>query len=82
MEFSRQEYWSGFSFHSPEDLPDPGIKPGSFALQADSSPSELLGKPYPAKLSFKKDKRIYGNINKNKKTNIRNLRCEKYINNS
>ena len=27
------------------DLPDPGIKPGSPALQADSLPAELLGKP-------------------------------------
>ena len=27
--FSRQEYWSGLSFPSPGDLPDPGIKPGS-----------------------------------------------------
>ena len=26
---SRQEYWSGLSFPSPEDLPDPGIKPRS-----------------------------------------------------
>ena len=34
--FSRQEYWSGVPFPSPEDLPDPGIKPGSPALQADS----------------------------------------------
>ena len=30
---------------SPEDLPDPGIVPGSFALQADSLPAELPGKP-------------------------------------
>ena len=29
MEFSRQEYWSGLSFPSPGDLPDPGIKPAS-----------------------------------------------------
>jgi len=29
MEFSRQEYWSGFPFSSPGDLPDPGIKPRS-----------------------------------------------------
>ena len=36
MEFSRQEYWSGLPFPSPGDLPDPGIKPGSLALQADS----------------------------------------------
>ena len=36
MEFSRQEYWSGFPFPSPGDLPDPGIEPESPALQADS----------------------------------------------
>ena len=42
IEFSRQEYWSGLQFPSPGDLPDPGIKPGSPALQADSLPSELL----------------------------------------
>ena len=45
MEFSRQEYWSGLPFPSPGDLPDPGIKPGSPALQADSLPTELWGKP-------------------------------------
>ena len=32
MEFSRQEYWSGLPFPSPEDLPDPEIKPWSPAL--------------------------------------------------
>ena len=36
MGFSRQEYWSGLSFPSPGDLPNPGIEPGSPALQADS----------------------------------------------
>ena len=40
MEFSRQEYWSGFPFPSPGDLPNPGIKPGFPALQANSLPSE------------------------------------------
>ena len=40
MDFSRQEYWSGLPFPSPEDLSDPGIKPRSLALQADSLPSE------------------------------------------
>ena len=45
MEFSRQEYWSGLPFPSPGDLLDPGIEPGSSALQADSSPSESSGKP-------------------------------------
>ena len=34
MVFSRQEYWSGLPFPSPEDLPDPGIEPRSPALQA------------------------------------------------
>ena len=32
MGFSRQEYWSGLPFPSPEDLPDPGIEPTSSAL--------------------------------------------------
>ena len=45
MEFSRQEYWSGLPFPSPGDLPNPGIKPGSPALQADALPSEPPGKP-------------------------------------
>ena len=40
LEFSRQEYWSGLPFLSPGDLPDPGIEPGSPALQADSLQSE------------------------------------------
>jgi len=35
VEFSRQEYWGGLPFLSPGDLPNPGIKPGSPALQAD-----------------------------------------------
>ena len=29
MEFSKQEYWSGLPFPTPEDLPNPGIKPVS-----------------------------------------------------
>ena len=36
MGFSRQEYWSGLPFPSPGNPPDPGIKPGSLALEADS----------------------------------------------
>jgi len=40
MEFSRQEYWSGLPCPPPGDLPNPGIKPRSPALQADSLPSE------------------------------------------
>ena len=45
MGFSRQEYWCGLPFPSPEDLPHPGIKPGSPALQADSLLFELEGSP-------------------------------------
>ena len=36
MGFSRQEYWSGLPCPPPGDLPDPGIKPLSPALKADS----------------------------------------------
>ena len=46
MRFSRQGYWSGLPFPSPGDLPNPGIKPGSPALQTDSLPTELQGKPH------------------------------------
>ena len=46
MGFSRQEYWSGLPFPSPGDLPEPGIKPRSPALQADVLTSEPPGKPY------------------------------------
>ena len=45
MGFSRQEYWSGLPCPSAGDLPQPGIKPGSPPLQADSLPSEPPGKP-------------------------------------
>ena len=46
MGFSRQEYWSGLPFPPPGDLPNPGIKPQSPALQADPLPSQPPGKPY------------------------------------
>ena len=45
MGFPRQEHWSKVPFSSPGDLPDPGIKPRSPALQADSLPTEPPGKP-------------------------------------
>ena len=46
MEFSRQEYQSGLPFPSPGDLPDPGMEPGSPALQADALPPEPPGHPW------------------------------------
>ena len=45
MGFSRQEFWRGLPLLSPGDFPDPGIEPGSPALQVDSLPSEAPGKP-------------------------------------
>ena len=46
MGFSRQEYWSGLLFPSPVDLPNPGMEPGSPALQRDALPPEPPGKPH------------------------------------
>ena len=59
-EFSRPEYWSGWPFPSPGDLPNPGIKPRSPTLQADSLLSEPLGKPDVRKgLNNRKGKNLY-----------------------
>ena len=52
MGFSRQEYWSGLPFPSPVDLSDPGIEPGSPAVQADALTSEPPGKPTRAALIY------------------------------
>ena len=46
MEISRQEYRSGLPFPFPGYLPDPGIEPGSPALQADSLPTQPPGKTF------------------------------------
>ena len=45
MGFPRQKYWSGKPSPSPGNLPNPGIEPGSLALQMDSLLSEPPGKP-------------------------------------
>ena len=45
MEFSRQKYWSGLPHPPPGDLPNPGIEPKSFVLQADSIPLSHQGSP-------------------------------------
>ena len=57
--FSRQEHWSGLPFPSPGSLPEPGIEPGSPALQADSLPSESPGNYNLEKLIKKKKKNIF-----------------------
>ena len=44
MAFPRQEYWSGFLFPSPGDLPDPGIEPVSPTLAGGFFTTESPGK--------------------------------------
>ena len=53
---------SGLPFPSPGDLLDPGIKPGSSALQADSLPSKPLGKPKGSEIPHKLDSLLNCNI--------------------
>ena len=48
---SRQEYWSGLPCSPPRDLPNPGIKPTSTALQVDSLPLSHKGSPLYAHIS-------------------------------
>ena len=48
MEFSRQEYWSGYPLPTPEDLPDPGAEPASLvslALAGEFFTTVPSGKP-------------------------------------
>ena len=59
MGFSRQEFLSGLPFPSPEKLPNPGIKPGFPALQADSLPTELQGKPIASRQLYIKKKKTF-----------------------
>ena len=70
MELSRQEYWSGLLFPSPRDVPDPGIKPRSPTLQADSSrskpPEWRTNMPLEEHASGIKDRNLRKTINKYK----------------
>ena len=59
-----QEHWSGYLILSLGDLPNPGIEPGSLALQADSLSTELSGKP-----NIQRDRTSTG---KRTETNYRN----------
>ena len=62
MGFPSQEYWNGLPFSSPGDRPDPGIKPMSpvspVTLQANSLPTEPLGKSQNNILTPKTNQRI------------------------
>ena len=59
-EFSRQEYWSGLTFHSPGDLPNSGIEPRSPALLAGSLLSELPKKSTQKDGTLQKQIKLYG----------------------
>ena len=62
MGFSRQKYWSGLPCPSPGDLLNPGIKPKSPILQANSFPTE----PKPKHLSSNmKNKLIISKLQQN-----------------
>ena len=73
MAFSRQEYRSAQPFHSPRDLPDPGIKSRSLVLWVDFSPSEPAGKP-----SLIPQTEIYGGVMKKCKS-LRGKQAEGYL---
>ena len=45
LEFSREEYWSGYPFPSPGDLHDPGIELASPVLAGWIFTTEPAGKP-------------------------------------
>ena len=53
--FSRQEYWSGLPFPSPEDLPNPGIEPKTPALAGEFFTTEPPGKPSCSSLAEGKE---------------------------
>ena len=55
MEFARQEYWSGLSFRSPGDLPDPGSEPVTPALAGGFFTTEPPGKPEACVEQVKKE---------------------------
>ena len=72
MGFSRQEYWNGLPSPSPGDLPDPGIEPGSAALEADALTSEPPGKPksYLRNSQSKGDTLIFLSVSCKQKINL------------
>ena len=51
---SRQKYWSGLPCPPPGELPNPGIKLESPALQTDSLPAELPGNPWRQQVTVKR----------------------------
>ena len=74
MGFPRQEYQHGFPFPSPGDLPDPGTEPASPALQVDSLPIELPGKPIKCP-EEKKKKRLQKHTRRKRTQDNKKSRC-------
>ena len=72
LEFSRPEYWSGQPFPSPGDLPNPGIKPRSPALQEGSLAAEPQGKPKNTRVGS-------GKFSRDGHTRLPNLPPEKSV---
>ena len=56
--FSRQDYWSGFPFPPPGNLPDPGIQPTSVALAGGFFTTEPPGNPYSVRTSISKNNSV------------------------
>jgi len=56
MGFSRQEYWSRLPFHTPKDLPNPGIKPASLMTPALAGRLAPPGKPIYTSKTFLNNK--------------------------
>ena len=77
MEFSRQEYWTGLPFPTPEDLPDPGIESTSHALAGGFFTTTPLGKT-PCLGHASKQKRKIGG----KKKKLKHFALVKFINHS
>ena len=59
MGFSRQKYWSGLSFPSPGDLPEPGIKPASPSLAGRFFATEPPGESRYLSYRISKENRDY-----------------------
>ena len=75
MGFSGQEYWNGLPFHSPGDLPDPGIEPRSPALEADALTSEPPGKPHEDEIRLKELFAANSNLRNNEQAGLSFLLC-------
>ena len=69
MRFPRQEYWSGLSFPSPGDLPNPGMEPESPALSGGLFTTEPPGKLRSSKLKQDKPKETHTQPEKNQTAN-------------